>query len=88
MEFIGENFRAPLTAKGVTMFSLPEETESMVKYARRHLYMYIAVEPYQKILYKLHVCPDAGKWRNVLLLCELVFSLPYSNTKVERIFQL
>ena len=66
MEFIGENFRAPSTAKDVTMFSLPEETESMVKYARRHLY--IAVEPYQKIWYKLHVCPDAGKWRNVLLL--------------------
>ena len=34
----------------------------------------------------VHVCPDAGKWRNVLLLCELVFSLPYSNAKIERIF--
>ena len=34
----------------------------------------------------LHVCPDAAKWPSVLVLCELVFSLPFSNGRVEQIF--
>ena len=29
---------------------------------------------------------DARKWPNILLLCELIFSLPFSNGIVERIF--
>ena len=86
MEVIRANFRAPLTAKGVTMFSLREETESMVQYAQHHLY--ITAEPYQKIWYKLHVCADAHKWRNVLLLCELVFSLPFLTLKLRQFSQL
>ena len=28
-----------------------------------------------KVWYKLHVCPDASRWTNVLVLCELAFSL-------------
>ena len=43
-------------------------------------------ESYRKIWYKLHICPNANTWPNVLLLCELGFSLPFSNGHVERIF--
>jgi len=32
------------------------------------------------------VCPDATGWANVLLLCKLIFSLPFSNSWVEQIF--
>ena len=37
-------------------------------------------------MYNLHVCPAASSWPNLLLLCELVFSLPSSNGRVEQIF--
>ena len=30
--------------------------------------------------------PDASKWPNILHLCELLFSLPFSNGDVERMF--
>ena len=32
------------------------------------------------------MCPNASEWPNVLLLCELTFSLPFSNARVEQIF--
>ena len=32
------------------------------------------------------VCPDSGKWPIILILCELAFSLPFSNGLVEQIF--
>ena len=41
---------------------------------------------YRKVWYLLHTCPNVEKWPSVLLLCELVFSLPFSNGRVEQIF--
>ena len=84
VDYIVERFRAPLQAKGADIFSLREETQSILQYARQHLP--IVSEPYRKIWYYLHASPNAGQWKNALLLCELVFSLPFSNAKVERIF--
>ena len=34
----------------------------------------------------MYVIPDSFKWPNVLLLCELLFSLPVSNGHVESVF--
>ena len=36
--------------------------------------------------YKLLSCPDAQKWANVASPCELAFSLPFSNGRVEQVF--
>lgn len=36
--------------------------------------------------YKLHSCPDARKWPSILVLCDLAFSLPFSNGRVKQIF--
>ena len=58
--------------------------EEVVLYARK--YLNISVEGYQKVWYKLHTCPDAGKWPNLLRVSELTFSLPFSNAHVERLF--
>ena len=41
---------------------------------------------YREAWYKLLSCPDAQKWTNVAGLCELAFSLPFSNGRVEQIF--
>ena len=36
--------------------------------------------------YKLHATPDAKNWPNVLLLSQLLFSLPFTNSIMERAF--
>ena len=84
LECIISAFRDPLEAKGVNLSSLHDEIEEIVDHARR--YLSIDKVCYQKVWYKLHTSPDSSKWPNVLLLCQLVFSLPFSSGRVERIF--
>ena len=55
-----------------------------VEYSRA--YLRIGSDSYKKIRYQLYTLPDADKWRDVLMICELLFSLPFSTSKVERLF--
>ena len=64
--------------------SLQDEVEDAVEYARS--YLDIDCLEYRKIWYKLHTCPDVWNWPNLLKLCALAFSLPFSNGRVEQIF--
>lgn len=84
VDYLASHFRIPLEAKGVVIASLQDEVEDAVEYARR--YLDICRTEYQKVWYKLHSCPDMGKWPNILKLCALAFSLPFSNGRVEQIF--
>ena len=84
MESITSAFRVPLEAKGVNLSSLHDEIEEHVDHARRHLSTDKVC--YQKVWYKLHASPDSSKWPNILLICRLLFSLPFSSGRVERIF--
>lgn len=84
VEYITTHFREPLEAVSMNISSIRDEIEEIVDYARK--YLSIRTESYQTIWYKLHVAPDVSKWPNVLVLCELLFSLPFSNGRVERIF--
>ena len=84
VEYITSHFREPLEAKGVTLANFQDEVEEIVPYARK--FLSIDRDSYQKVWYKLHTAPDASKWPNVLRLCELLFSLPFSNGHVERMF--
>ena len=84
VEHIKSVFQVPLEAKGVDLSSLLDELEAIVSYARKHLS--ISTEDYKSIWYKLHTCPDHRNWTNVLLICQLGFSLPFSNARVEQIF--
>ena len=80
------SFIDPLEARGVSLSSLLDDIEDAIDYARR----YLALEStnYRKVSYSLHICPDSHKWPNILLLCELAFSLPFSNARVEQIFSI
>ena len=84
IELITSLFGEPLEATGVALSSLQDEIENAVDYARK----YVGLESthYRKVWYNLHICPSASSWPNLLLLCELVFSLPFSNGRVEQIF--
>lgn len=84
VDHIASHFRLPLETKGVSLFSLQDEVEEAVEYARA--YLDISHTEYRKVWYKLYSCPDAKKWPNILSLCELSFSLPFSNSRVEQIF--
>lgn len=84
VDHISTYFRLPLEAKELSFVSVQDEIEEAVDYARR--YLNISETDYRKVWYKLFSCPDAKKWPNILVLCELSFSLPFSNGRVEQMF--
>ena len=86
VEYLSSHFREPLEAAGVSLASIQDEIEEAVDYARN--YLRIGSESYQKIWYRLHTATDVEKWRNILTLSDLVFSLPFSNGQVERMFSM
>ena len=63
---------------------MQDEIEDALMYARS--YLGIESTDYRKVWYNLFVCPDTLKWPNVLMLCNLLFCLPFSNARVEQIF--
>ena len=63
-----------------------DEIEEVVHYAGT--YLPLATESYRQIWYKLHISPNSVRWPNILLLCELVFSLPFTTCRVEQMFSL
>ena len=73
-------FRDPLEAKGADLCSINDELEEMFSFCTN--YVDVLAEDYKKIWYKLFSAHDAQKWRNVLLISELLFSLPFANSKV------
>ena len=48
--------------------------------------MNIKNDTYKKVWHRLHTAPDAAQWPNLLQICQLLFSLPFSTAKVERTF--
>ena len=75
-------FREPLEAKGADLCSINDELEEMFSFCTT--YVDVLAEDYKKIWYKLFTAHDAHKWCNVLLISELLFSLPFANSKVEQ----
>ena len=80
VEYLISIFHIPLEAKGMCVASIQDEVEDVVSYARK--YLPIGSE----IWYKLHTSPDSSRWPNILMLCELLFSLPISTSRVEQLF--
>ena len=81
---IVEYFRAPLEAKNMELCCILDEIEDAVLYSRK--YLNIEKDSYKKVLYRLHTATDTAQWPNLLQICQLLFSLPFSTAKVERIF--
>ena len=78
MEYIITAFQAPPETRGFSAEVIPDELEEAISYARK--YLLIVTETYKTIWYTLHTCPDASKWPNVLMLYQLIFSLPFSTS--------
>lgn len=78
------HFQIPLEAAGVDLLLVEDEWNDVVDYARR--YLDIVRQGYKNIWWKIFNSPDARKWANVLRVVELLFTLPVSNGRVERLF--
>ena len=79
------HFQIPLEKAGVDTSVIKEEWEDLIDYARR--YLSLVQEDYRTIWWKLFNAANASnKWGNVLSLIELLFCLPMSNGRVERVF--
>ena len=63
---------------------IQDEIQEAVEYAR--MFLPIGTETYRKIWYKLETCPDSSNWQNVVCLCHLIFSLPFTTSRVEQLF--
>ena len=86
LDRIVSTFRAPLESKGVSLETIQDELEEAVDYART--YLPIGTESHRRVWYKLHTCPDTSKWPNLLFVCTLTFSLPFSTSRVEQTFSM
>ena len=86
LDRIVSTFHAPLESKGVSLETIQDELEEAVDYART--YLPIGTESHRRVWYKLHTCPDTSKWPNLLFVCQLTFSLPFSTSRVEQTFSM
>lgn len=81
---ISEKFRIALQNKEAKLEQLGDEIEEVIEYAA--MYLRIDSGCYRKIWYQLFTSDDCNSWKNVLLVAELLFTLPFSTAKVERTF--
>ena len=86
LDFLVSMFRIPLEKACTSISHIQGEWDDMVDYAKR--YFNLVQDNYCTIWWKLFNSVDAGKWSNILTLVELLFSLPMSNGKLERVFSL
>ena len=82
-EHISSIFWEPLEAKNACLVSLNDKVDEIVDFCRKYLDV---LEDYKKVWYKLHTTHDARNWPNVLLLSQLLFSLPFTNSIIKRAF--
>ena len=69
---------------GADLTSILDEIDDIVDYART--YLRIRCDNYSEVWYQLYSSPDSTKWPNIMLVSELLLSLPFSTAKVERLF--
>ena len=83
LDYLTERFLVPLQKGKFNTSLTKEEWDDMTGYARRYFNL---VDSYCVIWWKLFNCTESGNWTNILALVALLFCLPASNGKVERIF--
>ena len=81
LDYLTERFLVPLQKRNVNSSQKKEEWDDMTDYARRYINL---VDSYRVIWCFSYT--ESGNWTNILALVALLFCLPASNGKVERIF--
>ena len=81
-----ERFAVPLEAARADRDSSKAEFCDMIAYATQ--YIPLSSLDYQSVWWRLFHAPNSAEWAKVLVLAELLFSLPASNEKLERVFSI
>lgn len=81
---LAEIFRVPLEAAGVKLDLLPEEFKEILLHATQ--FISLSTLDYQAVWWSLFHAPNSNDWSNLLLLVRMLFTLPVSNGKLERVF--
>ena len=79
-----ERFSIPLQGVQANTDEIVTEFREMISYATQ--FIALSVLDYHSVWWKLFHAPNSAEWANVLVLGELLFSLPASNGKLERVF--
>ena len=77
-------FKISLEVAGVVVAQIVNEFSDMLLYATQ--FISLSSRHYQAVWWTLFHSPNASDWKNVLTLARLLFSLPVSNGKLERVF--
>ena len=80
---LAEIFRVPLDAAGVKLDLLPEEFKEILLHATQ--FISLSTLGYQAVWWRLFHAPNCNDWPNLLLLVHMLFTLPVSNGKLERV---
>jgi len=83
-----DHFKVPLLNAGAdgSLHDLLEQWHSLLDYSKR--YLNPSRSPYLRVWRRIFDSDRRSDWSMVLLLIELLFSIPISNAKVERLFSL
>lgn len=81
---LAQRFQIPLEKAGAAISEIRCEFELTIAYASQ--YISISTMEYRAVWWHLFHAPNSSEWSNVLILSQLLFSLPVSNGKLERIF--
>ena len=79
-----EHFAVPLESANVDVGEIKDEFEAMISYAAQ--FMSLSTMDYKSVWWRLFHAPTSAEWSNALSLAKLLFSLPVSNGKLERLF--
>lgn len=79
-------FTVPLQGAQADCSKIKEEFQSLLQYAVH--FISLSTLDYRAVWWRLFNAPSSSEWSNVLILIlvELLFSLPASNGKLERVF--
>lgn len=77
-------FMIPLQDAGMNTAAMCDEWDDIVQYAKK--YIDLVRNSYAHVWWKLYNCPDTLKWKNILGLVELLFTIPLSNGHLEQCF--
>jgi len=76
-----EHFEYTLQSAGADTDLIKPEFESLLSYAGH--FIQVSTVDYQSVWWQISNC---NKWTDLLILVQLLFALPASNGKIERVF--
>ena len=79
-----ECFEFPLQSAGADTDLIKPEFESLLSYAGH--FIQLSTVDYQSVWWRIFHSPSCNEWTNLLILIQLLFALPASNGKIERVF--